>query len=346
MNNALIVCPLCPMHCDDVSALQLREGRTGCDVADRRLRAVLRAPDRAATPSDLQQCRKWVADAESIVVSGLALDLETSRAIGEFVRHTGARVDMRGPHAMALDVLAREGWFQTTLGELSARETSVLVIGDVASHWPRMEKRLQSISSVVRWADDEDLPERVAALRRQMAERYIDAPAADLQVTAAAKHFKEAVSMVVLVAPLRESTARSPVLWSAITGLIRERNRVARAAILSFDSSVTVRSVLAANNDPPRWEYSPREASLRIEFTPFAETDSLPARQTIFIGASDRVRGADQCLLPASVPGLHHAGIVIRGDGSVTLPLQSCLPRERPLPTPAEQLRSLIGPVP
>src|SRR5687767_9315852 len=103
MSPALIVCPLCPMHCDDVSAAQLMEGRTGCAVANKRMHVVRRAGSRTGAKNELDQCRQWVANADNIVVSGLAVDLETSRAIAQFVRETGARVEMKGCNPMSLD---------------------------------------------------------------------------------------------------------------------------------------------------------------------------------------------------------------------------------------------------
>ena len=346
MSAMTVVCPFCPLHCDDVNPAALRAGETGCRVADSRANWVRRESSSLATSADLETCRRWVEEASQIVISGYVIDLETARAISEFAATTGAVVKVNGTNPTASKLFAREGGFYTTLGELSSRAVSVLVIGDPATHWPRLEERLRHVKAIVRWPDSSALPQRIAALRLHTAKRFSDQSTVDDELAAAIQLVIDSTYLVVLIAPLHETIARSPVVWSSIFGLVRERNKVSRAAILSFDPSVTVRSVLASRNDPLPFAFPCNESSLCIEFSPFGERSSESTGRKIIIGLAKPSLGSNQRLLPAGVPGMHHAGIVIRGDGSVTLPLQSWQVGSHVdnLPaTPAEYLRLLQG---
>jgi len=346
MSRDPVVCPCCPLHCDDVDPVQLMLGKTGCPVADHRVAAVL-----AATAVDNEEalgtCRQWIRDAKQIVVTGYVIDLETSRAISEFANATGADVEVDGSNSAMLPLFAREGAFLTTLGEVTSRDASMLVIGDVTSHWPRIEARLEQVKTIQRWQDDEALTSRLAALRALVTNRFTAESPVDKVVASAATMIRASAYLVVLVAPLQESIGRSPVIWSTILGMVRELNKVTRAAILSFDPSVTQRSVMASRFDPKPYPLPANGAALHIHFSPFGMGGNRSGGKTIVIGTGDKVFHKNERCLTASVPGLHHSGIVIRGDGSVTLPLQTCFPKpdqRSELPTPAEQLRLLFAP--
>jgi hypothetical protein len=144
-----------------------------------------------------------------------------------------------------------------------------------------------------------------------------------------------------------------------LTGLIRELNAKTRAALMRFDRSITLRSVLVSRSDWAAQPFLTQEPDLRIHFDPFGDHGLGDASNAIVIGCGGGVNQADanpassvqrsvhQIHLAASVPGLHHPGIVIRGDGSVTLPLQSPFAASdqarTALPSPAQRLRSLLG---
>lgn len=346
MSRDPVVCPCCPLHCDDIDPAPLMLGETGCPVADHRVAAVL-AADAVDNEEALVTSRQWIRDAKQIVVTGHVIDLETSRAISEFASATGADVEVDGSNPAMLPLFAREGAFLTTLGEVTSRDVSMFVIGDVASHWPRIETRLEHVKTIQRWDDDEALPSRLAALRALVTHRFTSESPVDAAVANAATMIKASAYLVVLVAPLQERIGRSPVIWSTILGMVRELNKTTRAAILSFDPSVTQRSVMASRFDPKPYRLPADGDALRIHFSPFGEGGNRSGGKTIMIGMGDKVFHKNERCLAASVPGLHHSGIVIRGDGSVTLPLQRCItnPDQRSeLPTPAEQLRLLFAP--
>jgi len=340
-----VVCPCCPLHCDDVDPTELMNGKTGCDVADSRIASMMLGGS-ANDPANLATCRQWLRDANRVIVTGHVIDLETSRAVSEFAAATGADLHVASSNPAMLAEFAREGAFLTTLGELVSRDVSLLVIGDVASSWPRIETRIEKIRTIQRWRDDDELPAKLATLRGAVSNRFLPQTRISEEVAAVTEIIKASTYFVVLVAPLSEDSATSPIIWSTILGMIRELNSVTRAAILSFDQSVTVRSVMASRFDPKPYRLPLDENAIQIHFSPFGETHKRRGGKSIVIGIGDKVFINNQLCLPASVPGLHHSGIVFRGDGSVTLPLQNCLERTdslNSLPTPAEQLRRLFA---
>ena len=270
------------------------------------------------------------------------VDLETSRAIADFVQATGASVSVNSGYAAMISGTARDGAFMTTLGEAMTRNVSLLVIGDAQTHWPRIELKLARAETIAQWPHDDELLARVTALRGCLNDQSHLISAVPDGIREIADRIVAAEYLVVLVAPCLSDTPQTATLWSTLLGLVRERNRVARAAILSFDLSMTLRSVLASRLDPPPLDFPVRRSALRIHFAPFGEAASATSSRRIVIGIGDGVFDQNERCLPASVPGLHHPGVVIRGDGSVTLPLGHCV-NAPVLPTPAQRLKQLLA---
>jgi hypothetical protein len=147
--------------------------------------------------------------------------------------------------------------------------------------------------------------------------------------------------------------------WSTLQGLLSELNRRIRASVLRFDNSMTLRSVAAWSSDGPH----PSAAAIRvpvdleIHFSPWPVADTTSthvsttiARRRITIGRAEvqsdagAATAGESCQsihLPAAMPGIASDGIVIRGDGSVTLPLSRAM--ESGLPTAAMTLSRLFA---
>lgn len=347
MSSLQVVCPLCPLHCDDIDPSALSLGRTGCHRADSQMNAIVRSACPTVSAQVLEECRQWVAQAKRIVIDGDVIDLETSRAIADFMDATGAELGVIGDSAYA-DAFSREGAFTTTLGELTARETSMLVIGDPASHWPRINEKLSSIAHRVDWECSSRLPTQLASLRHKLTPRspVQASEESDAAVEAAFELVRQSKYLVVLVAPdafreAGESPVRADIAWASLLGMIRELNQTTRASLLNFDRSLTVRSVVASRGLASTLNFPRSDESLCIYFSPLGKMPANKKMRTIVIGRCDQPLGSEMRLLPASVAGVHHAGIVMRGDGSVTLPLQAPLSNASFL-TPAQQLRSLL----
>lgn len=345
MMGPLIVCPFCPLHCDDIDPSMLMQCRVNCRLANLRMQAITQVSPTAGDASDLDECGHWIKSAKRIVVSGDVIDWETARAVSEFIAATGADTDALGSDESFTETFSREGAFLTTLGELKAREVSLLVIGDPTIDWPRIDEKLSMVTRRVDWSDTAELPRKIAALRRKL--RHIDFKVADHDVHQAYDMVRASQYFVVLVAPsaIREKAA-SPVqsfaFWSTLLGTIRELNRTIRASLLNFDQSLTARSVLASHGTSSNADLPLNEETVCVQLSPFGSQVKHSSQRTIMIGVCDSTRSPIVKWLPAAVPGIHHPGIVMRGDGSVTLPLQAAVPSST-LPTPAEQLRALLS---
>jgi hypothetical protein len=344
MNRPLIVCPFCPLHCDDMDAHALAQGHGGCALADSRMRVITESSLAVAGAADLHECREWIKSAKRVVISGDVIDWDTARAVSDFIAATGAETDGLGCDEAFVETFSREGAFTTTLGELSAREVSLLVIGEPAAAWPRINEKLAAISRRVDWSASEQLPQQLGALRRKLRETSYEI--CDEAVLDAFNLIHSSQYLVVLVAPSAlnnqmGSPVQDTLLWSTLLGMIRELNQTRRAALLNFDRSLTVRSVLASRGTSAIRELPVDEETVSIQLSPYGYSRDNPSRRKIVIGVSEATSSPNVKWLPASVPGIHHPGIVIRGDGSVTLPLDSVLPAST-MATPSQQLKWLM----
>ena len=407
MNPGRFVCPFCPLNCDDLERPAVDPGPDeSVDAACPRLgelwRQAVRHDREAESPTAAawQQAREWLRSARSVVICGHVADLETGRGVVRFIRQTGAEwIAPSGSRSGFAEAFSRSGGFLTTLGDAAAAHQTVILIGDPARHWPRLEQRLSRAGKVFRWQHSESVAERLAALRCQLTssrsglKRGTQAAQGmggevdpDLEESRHLISASEAVVFVIDPAVAEEAGQRQ--LWSAANGLIADLNHHIRASLLRFDESQTLRNVMAWLQPAPdgglpltdRVDVATTLANrgdidLLIWLEPWrtgsvcsrrSAADDAEARfsrlglswkhriaigRTSLVGteASRRDAAAGLAELPgpagslglaARTPGISMAGMVIRGDGSVALPLFSCVPS--PLPTVAETLRRLV----
>lgn len=358
MTDRPFVCPFCPLHCDDLDIKAL-----AAQCALFAIRISVTRQDVASEPSDeslLATAVRWVAEAATISVTGNIVDLETSRAVCDFVERSGATLRVGvGPSDGFAEAIARDGMFSITLGDAAAPHQHVVMIGDASKRLPRLGGRLSRAGSIYAWQSTENLVERLARLRltlkRPDACTLVDDQ--DLRYTRDICQQQSAVVFVISVGELRGGQQRS--FWSTLQGLLSDLNRRIRASVLRFDDSMTLRSVAAWTSDGPH----PRAAAidvpvdLEIRFAPWqsaAETLAFQAapfpRRRITIGHPDPQASPiglasndspESIHLPAAIPGIATDGIVIRGDGSVTLPLNRLF--DTHLPTASQTLLRLLG---
>jgi hypothetical protein len=356
MTDRPFVCPFCPLHCDDLNTAELANR---CGLFAGRMSA---AEKDVADAKDLDRllatATQWVGQADTMVVTGTIVDLNTARAVCEFVERTGASLLVgNGYNDGFSQSFARDGMFSITLGDAAAPHQSVVMIGDCGGRLPRLRERLGGVGTIYSWRSTDNLLERLSRLR--LAINRSDASSvdddSDLAETLALCQHESAVTFVVAVEHCLDGQQRP--FWSTFSGLIRELNRRIRASLLRFDDAMTLRSVATWTSDgPPLGGMAMKQlADLEILFSPWpipAETTAVfkqRARRRITIGFVDHAShhiqmGGDEhgslLHLPAAMPGISHAGIVIRGDGSVTLPLGQVHPTT--LPPPSTTLLRLL----
>jgi hypothetical protein len=178
----------------------------------------------------------------------------------------------------------------------------------------------------------------------------------DLDLVATAEAIREAEGIVFFVDPKVAVAECARTLWASVGGLISDLNSSRRATLLRFDPQMTLRSVFAWTQQRTARHSRETDAirdgdilrqgeevDLAVILTPWHTKSEGPAdpsgdrektiglrwRHQITIGQRSITANAGQGLewqpsrlhLPASTPGVSHPGVVIRGDGSVTLPL-------------------------
>ncbi len=251
-----IVCPCCPLHCDDLTGIELASSAQHCSLAYARLSAPLEDGFRAITPEEdrelLRRCAEAVRASTQTIITGRVLDLATSRAVVKFSEQVGAEIRIAGPNRAAQAVMKRDGSYTCTLGELTRPTHSLLIIGDVEQAWPRISRHLNKVQELAYLEDSPLLLDQLAAARLSVASESTPAlleAALHPSLRQALELIRRASYLIVLVAPLREDLVHSPLIWSSILGLVQSINRSRRAAMLTLDETYTLRSTMASRMD-------------------------------------------------------------------------------------------------
>lgn len=143
MRQEAVVCPFCPLLCDDLvvepsgERLELRAG--GCPEARDRFAGL---PAEASPTVDgrpvpletaLDRAAELLADARLPLISGLGCDVDGMRAVLRLAERLGGIVDHGASDGAFANLLAvqRRGWVTATLAEVRNRADLLLVFGPV-----------------------------------------------------------------------------------------------------------------------------------------------------------------------------------------------------------------------
>lgn len=293
-----------------------------------------------------------------------AKQLETLRD-GERIRLT---LDAAPSGQAIRSTVRRDGILSATQGAIRGHADVIWSIGDFSS-MPRIWQRLIDPARPPRHVaipagmTAEETANISDALRRGDASQLSDPHASLCQALLASRYV--AVVLGTDAWPQRDSVAAAVMLNQIVLWLAAER----RAVLLSLDAAATNRTVAiwrtnrtleAFEEAAPRSAVptrSTREERDGAESVPGAARLGVPDAEVLVrlgepasgnaapaqlqLGGRDPGRELADIYLPAAMAGVHRAGIAVRGDGSVTLPLQQVFRSE--LPTAAEWLMSLLG---
>lgn len=320
-----IVCPLCPLMCDDVELTD--DGRIlieDCEIADQ-----FNPGAKRGNYGSLRD--RWNGRPLRIVTTGT--DLLTSRRLAAWQAEGRIRLTIETDRCVAamLETVSRDGIVSATLAEIRTHCDSIGIFGDVESAYPRIGEKLGLArfeeAAIKRWF-------RVEA--EELARQFVEMGSASPEPLHRSKY------AAVLVGPEAFVEGEEPITSGMISRWVRKRNEKLRTVCVTLDHAATLRSVcLWTNNSVPEQGRSQREAGFRFDVRIGSPLDDHSRPAGLQIGGMDPGASIADVFVPASEPGIGHSSMMIRGDGSVSLPLAG--KRERDLETPLEILRSVIA---
>lgn len=341
-----VVCPFCPLHCDDVTVDTGGNVAVDCDRASDGFRFALATDGeshaRARIGHDLvdreklvEQARSWANAGGAVIVFTTAADLQTSRHL-ERLRSAGKLVCMSDstPTQAAIRSSAnRDGSITATWGAVARYADLIWVIGRPQLSMPRWLERLRDRKQqvgLIEWpnADAETLAD-LAVIEMNDDTNGHDSPSVEWSARCRELHYAVQASRYVgvLVGDQAFDPATAFASAAMLNRIVRHWNGSRRAAIVHFDPSWTMRAVTAwtrneslADYDSvvhPGDELADRHFVIRLGDPP----SHTKRRATVQLGGTDPGVELANAYAPAAMVGVHRAGSVIRGDGTVTLPL-------------------------
>ncbi len=364
-----IVCPFCPLCCDDVR-VDAASGETDvpCELARNEFAAAVRTPA-ARIGSESIDSIDWNSFGESLslqstpVVEFNGATIAEAKTLETLVNE--GRIQLRIADtacSRALDqTIARDGLLGTTLGDAVRRAEYFWVIGNLDQRTPRLKERLNQSGAAIEYTPTATigLLSRLHELLGGPADGSAGGSAATVDPSGAEPdrlhdHFRNSRSTVVVVgeAPFEsgeeviagEMLIRWIARWNELALPITDGHDgdapiVSRVTLLRLTADQNSRTVIRWRNNQvsPSGLSSPLDPAIRIG-SPVGE---VAAAVRLQIGGVDPGQSLAHAYLPAAVPGVHHADTTIRGDGSVTLPLAGWADSQHP--SRVEVLQRVLG---
>ncbi|KAA1259659.1 hypothetical protein LF1_21940 [Rubripirellula obstinata] len=313
-----IVCPFCPLHCDDV---QISEPPK-CSILESELARLNFGSVQARVGNQSRTLDEaWVAAKAIISKSEKVLLLVRSATLGQAKAIAGSRVTVATettPTLIAVSkAIARCGTVTATLADIKQHADAIVVLGDIDSSVPRLMKNggigFQPVKTTSQAGSRCHLPkpdaDSIAKLATDIRQGKLfagDAYIAFILVSNAFDASQADVAVELLI---------KTVIWMNSA----DRPTHQRAVLLSLDPLASLRCTSAWTDGKRLSEVKESDfdhATIRIG----KPTANQPAAD-IQIGGTDPGPKQAKVYLPASTPGIDHIDAVIRGDSTVTLPL-------------------------
>ena len=390
MTKHSIVCPFCPLHCDDLEVDC--EGRTNvaCQLAESGFHQAMSPPaprigSHSASREELAEvARTLFVQSRQVIVVTAGTDLQSARMLQQLQMDLRVTVQYESTptrRAMA-SAISRDGVVAATLGELRCHADRVWMLGICPERVPRAVERIQDPrrpAEIIDWPQGASADHLATLSSKLVAVEHgevfdrptiTDTPELDrlLAEILRSRYFAVLVGDAAFAAVEAEAAA------VMLLGIVSRLNTSRRAVITQLDPAQTNRAVTAWSSNRPLdlGLHAPdmlteSGADLPSHLAPGlgagegvavnerGQQTSVPrGRVLIRLGNANGTRptpvalqigGADPgpesaaCYMPAATVGVDRPGIVVRGDGTVTLPLQ-CI-RETDELTPAEWIRYL-----
>ncbi len=317
IKTAPIVCPFCPLHCDDLIVDDQSNVNVECSIAVNGFRNALDPSVRARTGGD----HVW---GDVIRVSTAGASLSLSRTLAEQLRNGRIElsIDESPTRSATRAAIARDGIISATLGDVRKHADVIWVLGNPESELPRLWERLKQTDNasprVVRSQSETVTANELADIAYTLKGGSTDR-VAGVEEIASAKYF------AIIIGPdafaVGQELAAAEMLIKLVLDLnLGDGDSSRRAVLVSIDPAATLRALVAwQSNDVLPTTSAPIDVRIG---NPIANS---PAAK-IQWGGTDPGNDLADSFFPAIVAGVHHSDAIIRGDSTVTLPLSMIAP--------------------
>ncbi|WDQ18480.1 hypothetical protein [Rhodopirellula sp. P2] len=341
-----VVCPLCPLHCDDVMVNSDGSVQAnGCEIAESAGSLVTQV-----ARTDEAMLARIAARKQPIRVITSGVDLVAARQLVQWQSDGVIEVEIESdPSIQAIGtVTRRDGIVAATLSEVVTHADLVWLIGEVDPAWPRLEEKLRfesarsgatidkrQVKRWERWTAD-------FAGRMHHAIEHPDETEAGLEFQTWSQCFRDSSYAAIVIGPGAFDAEEAEMTAAMVARITRRRNESARCVCVTLDPAATLRSVHA-------WQTNESLNAVSVD----DEIDSAPVIRLVGIGHQTSVDRSVDLQIGGRDPGVENAkafmpaspwmnSMVIRGDGSVTLPLHTPTALSSDFPTAIEQLQKVL----
>jgi hypothetical protein len=357
-----VVCPFCPLCCDDVE-VGGDEATIGvdCTLARAQFAAAIDCPP-PRIGSQIFDHVDWEAFAARLDLQRPPLvmihgaTIEESKEITRLAAEGSLRVRLMEPDWLAAmeRTIARDGVIAATLGDVCSHAEFIWMVGEFDSLTPRLRERLQRTGADLEHTPTlslSTLAEFNALTEHRQGRARVPAQNFEVSSDRILAHIRRSryTAIVLGAAPFErdceavgsESLVRLIGRWNQVdwTDGAKGEPVSQRAVVLRMTPDQNLRGVMrwTSNMLPQHGLSQPPVVAVSIGARPVG--DDSPVR--LQIGGPDPGDSVADAYLPASTPGVQFAGTTIRGDGSVTLPLAGWTDMHHPCRI--DVLRRLIG---
>ena len=312
---------------------------------------------------DIAQAERHVGEliakgVEPVVLASL-VDLATARVLQSIAADGRIRLftEQSKSESAIRTSMVRDGMISGTLGDVRRHADLVWIVGDIAATAPRFIDeviRPGSGPSVHQFAAGATVDEIVAfsvAVETDGQQRssgrmsgLLDAVYATVNSDPDSGRSDNPFAvryLAVVIADNAFDDDAALAVAAILNRAIMKLNEKIRAVVIALDSAATLRSVSAwsQNRSLPVWDSdataaplgtamirigNPRPAAADNENADNENADNGSTNLVaVQIGGVDPGPESAICYLPASIPGVDRDGFVVRGDGSVSLPLMA-----------------------
>lgn len=349
MTSPPIVCPFCPLHCDDIRADSDGNLNVECAIASIQLKAALHSTIQFRLGDDEVSEDKILSFASELVqkpagrhITTGSTTLTVARVLSR-LRDAGKirlSVDATATQAAVHTAISRDGTITATLGDVKKHADMIWIIGNIEPQMPRLKERLGLPNTIVSQAgiSVSDLGQLAYAIRSATA---VDVP----MVRAVAEKINASQYVAIVLADdafdSGEALAAAELMIDLISLLNRPQRRGSRRAVLlSINALNTLRSVVGWRSNEC---LLPTDSKVAIRV---GDPIGNPLPVQLQIGGRDPGKSLAYAHLPTTTAGVDETDVVIRGDGTVTLPLDAWAADEdqnRRLSIP-QRLQAIIAP--